>query len=230
MTNNAVLEAKALCKTFAGGDRPVHAVRNADLTVRQGEFIVITGQSGCGKTTLLNILGCIHKPDSGSLTIGGKDVVNADEATRAAFRRRKIGFIYQDFKLLDSLTAAENIVLPSKIDKRKYDPAYLDHLAVSLGLKNRLGHFPHQLSGGQKQRVAIARALLQSPDILLADEPTGNLDASCADEILQILLSLHRSGSSLLMVTHNPSIAALAERQLNMFDGRLFAVPPATRL
>jgi ABC-type lipoprotein export system ATPase subunit len=197
-------------------------VDDANIEIGQGEFVAIVGSSGSGKTTLLNLIGCIDRPTFGAIVVDGIDVTEASNAGRLpAIRRRKIGHIFQDFNLLPILTAKENIVLPALLDSRKVDEDYLHTLAGLLGIKDRLGHLPSELSGGQKQRVAIARALINHPAILLADEPTGNLDRKSADEIMGLLKEVNRQGRTILLVTHNEKYADMCDRKIGIEDGKL---------
>lgn len=220
-SSHTILYAKNLVKTFEQGNKVIHAVNNTNLIVNRGDFISITGASGSGKTTLLNIIGCILRPDCGTLFIGNSDVVHATESDRAKIRRDKIGYIFQDYKLLPSLTARENITLPMRLSGRKVNEEYLLSAVGKLGIDCCLDAFPSQLSGGQQQRVSIARALLHHPDIILADEPTGNLDSENTNEIVRTLAALSAQGTTILMVTHNDKICDLCNRQFIVSDGCL---------
>ena len=206
---NAVT-VKNLTKVFRQGDEDIYAVDHVSFTVTPGEMVAIVGQSGSGKTTLLNLIGGIEHPTSGSVEVGGVDVC-----------RRKLGYIFQDFNLLPILTAEENIIMPLLLDGKKPDKTKLRELAGFLGIENRLKHLPSELSGGQKQRVAIARALINDPVILLADEPTGNLDKKAADEIMELLLAVNRRGNTVLLVTHERRYADLCGRKIEISDGRI---------
>lgn len=188
---------------------------------KKGEFVAIIGQSGSGKTTLLNLIGGIEHPTSGSVQIDGVDIHTIDDNTLAGIRRRKIGYIFQDFNLLPILTAKENIIMPLLLDSKKVDEDYLQSLVDLLGIKHRLKHLPSQLSGGQKQRVAIARALINHPSIILADEPTGNLDKKTADEIMNLLIEINRRGNTVLLVTHEERYADMCSRKIVLSDGRI---------
>lgn len=220
--SHAALEAKKVSKAYAHGERRVAAVSNASFSICRGEFVAVTGPSGSGKTTLLHMLGCITRPDSGEIFIDGEAVAHASEEARARLRRRKIGYIFQDFKLLPVLTARENICLPQRLDGSAPDMEEFRALTDMLGIRQRLDHYPHQLSGGERQRIAIARALLHRPVIILADEPTGNLDARNAQQIMDIFLHLHHAGSTLLMVTHNDRLAAQCSRTIRISDGSVY--------
>lgn len=216
-----LLEVKDLCRTFRQGDSEIHAVDHVCFSVEQGDMLAIVGQSGSGKTTLLNLLGCVDKPSAGKVLLDGQDIHSLSDQKSAKLRRRKIGYIYQDFKLLPILTAKENILLPAMLDGRKLPTSQVRMLADRLGIASRLNHLPSQLSGGQRQRVAIARALINQPSILLADEPTGNLDKASAQEIMELLLDLNRTGYTIILVTHNEKFAALCPREITISDGRI---------
>ena len=223
MCNKGIkLQAKDLSKTYIQGDSTINAIDHVSLDVCESEFVAITGQSGSGKTTLLNILGCITKADTGELWLGETEAIHASDKQRAFIRRNKIGYIFQDFKLLPALTAKENIILPLQLNSISIDEEELEILCQMLDIDSRLNHFPHQLSGGQQQRVAIARALLKKPDIILADEPTGNLDSQCALEIMSIFKQLNQQGCTILMVTHNEKFAHMCTREIQIRDGRIF--------
>ncbi|MDR2505324.1 MAG: ABC transporter ATP-binding protein [Oscillospiraceae bacterium] len=219
--NMSVIQAKNLTKTYTQGTESIIAVNNVSISIEQGEFVSISGQSGSGKTTLLNLLACIDKPTGGTIVIDGKEVTTAKDDELAKIRRTKVGYIFQDFKLISILSAYENIIMPALLDGRKPDKTYLNELADLLGIADRLKHMPHELSGGQKQRVAIARALINRPSIILADEPTGNLDKKTADEIIHLLQEVNRMGNTLLLVTHEQKYAQLAARRLVIEDGVL---------
>lgn len=219
----SLLEVNNLCRTFRQGDTDIHAVDQVNFRVEKGDMVAIVGQSGSGKTTLLNLLGCIDKPTSGQALLDGQDIHALSDSKAAKLRRQKIGYIYQDFKLLPILTAKENILLPSTLDGRKAPTAQLRTLSERLGISDRLNHLPSQLSGGQRQRVAIARALINHPSILLADEPTGNLDKASAKEILDVLLQLHDEGNTILLVTHEERFADLCPRKITLSDGKIIS-------
>lgn len=219
----SLLEVKDLCRTFRQGDTGIHAVGHVSFSMEAGEMLAIVGQSGSGKTTLLNLLGGIDKPSAGQVLLDGRDIHTLSDAEAANLRRQKIGYIYQDFKLLPILTAKENIMLPAILDGKKAPARVVSALADRLGIGNRLNHLPSQMSGGQRQRVAIARALINQPAIILADEPTGNLDKASAQEILELLLQLHREGNTILLVTHEESFADLCPRKITLSDGRIIS-------
>ncbi len=217
---NAVT-VKNLSKVFRQGDESIRAVDNISFTVAPGELVAIVGQSGSGKTTLLNLIGGIEHPSSGSVEVGGMNVCTADDETLSKIRRKKIGYIFQDFNLIPILTAEENIIMPLLLDGKRPDKARLRELASFLGIERRLKHLPGELSGGQRQRVAIARALINNPVILLADEPTGNLDKKAADEIMELLLAVNRRGNTVLLVTHEQCYADMCGRKIKLYDGKI---------
>lgn len=218
----AVLQVRELRKTYFQGDTHIHAVRDAYLKVQPGEFVAITGSSGSGKSTLLHMMAGMDRPTSGRVYIRKTDLYALRDRESAAFRSKRIGFIFQSFNLLPVLTARENILMPCLIAGRPVDAAYFDELVTLLGIADRLHHLPSELSGGQQQRVAAARALINQPELLFADEPTGNLDAASADELIALLLDTRQKlQQTLVLVTHNPALAALADRQLTMTDGTL---------
>lgn len=219
----SLLEVKDLCRTFWQGDTAIHAVDHVNFSLNKGEMLAIVGQSGSGKTTLLNLLDGVDKPTSGQVLLDGQDIHSLSDKQSAQLRRRKIGYIYQDFKLLPILTAKENILLPANLDRRKIPADQVQQLADQLGIGTRLGHLPSQMSGGQRQRVAIARALINQPDILLADEPTGNLDKASAQEIIQLLLDLNKAGHTIILVTHDEQFARLCPRKITLSDGQIVA-------
>lgn len=217
---NAVT-VKNLSKVFRQGDESIRAVDNISFTVAPGGLVAIVGQSGSGKTTLLNLIGGIEHPSSGSVEVGGMNVCTADDETLSKIRRKKIGYIFQDFNLIPILTAEENIIMPLLLDGKRPDKARLRELASFLGIEKRLKHLPGELSGGQRQRVAIARALINNPVILLADEPTGNLDKKAADEIMELLLAVNRRGNTVLLVTHEQRYADMCGRKIKLYDGKI---------
>ncbi len=219
-----ILEVKDLCKTYMQGTDEVHAVSHASFNVAQGEIVSITGQSGSGKTTLLNLIGGIEHPTSGTAAIDGVDLYGVSDMQLAKIRRQKIGYVFQDFNLIPILTVKENIIMPLLLDSKKVDTNRLKQIVAFLGIENRLKHLPSELSGGQKQRVAIARALINQPSIILADEPTGNLDRKMADEIIQLLLELNKEGITILLVTHEERYADMCQRKLVISDGRISEV------
>ena len=201
-----ILRTTELTKVFHQGDEEIYAVDHVNLAVEEGAFLVVTGRSGSGKTTLLNILACIDKPDSGALRIDGEDVSALSSAKLSVIRRRKLGYIFQDFNLLNILTAEENIKMPAFLDGKNPDRERFTQLVTELGIADRLKHLPNELSGGQKQRVAIARALINEPQLLLADEPTGNLDSRTSAEIIDLLLRINQTGMTIVLVTHDEKI------------------------
>lgn len=216
------IKAKELSKIYGKDGNRVVALDRVSLTVSEGDFISVMGPSGSGKSTLLHILSGLDEPTSGSMTYDGKDIYRMPDRERSAFRRRRIGFIFQQFNLLPVLTAKENIVMPLLLDGRKPDQAYVKQLAELLGIDGRLTHLPHELSGGQQQRVAIARALIAGPDIIFADEPTGNLDSKSGREVMELLKSVRDTfGKTLVIITHDARIARMAERRLVITDGVL---------
>ena len=217
---NAVT-VKNLTKTFRQGDEQIRAVDNVSFTIAQGEMVAIVGQSGSGKTTLLNLIGGIEHSTSGSVEVDGVNICDADDETLSRIRRQKLGYIFQDFNLIPILTAEENIIMPLLLDGKKPDKVKLRELAEFLGISNRLKHLPNELSGGQMQRVAIARALISSPVLLLADEPTGNLDKKTADEIMELLLAINRRGNTVLLVTHEQQYADLCSKRIEISDGKI---------
>lgn len=216
----SILSTKNLCKIYGKGETAVNALKNINISVAQGEFVAVTGASGSGKSTLLHMLGAVDVPTSGSVMIEGKDVFRNKEKDLAVFRRRKIGFVFQFYNLIPVLTAEENIKVPVMLDGQKVDETFLNELLDTLGLQERRNHLPGQLSGGQQQRVAIGRAMIHRPPILLADEPTGNLDTQNGHEIVALLKnSVRKYGQTLILITHDPSIAAQADRVIMMRDG-----------
>ncbi len=217
-----LLQCTQLQKTYGRGAAAVHALNGVDLTVEHGEFAAIVGASGSGKSTLLHILAGVDKPTGGTVLVDGVDVGRLDPTRAALFRRRKVGLVYQFFNLIPTLTVEQNILMPLLLDKRRPDPDELRRLVSALGLQDKLQALPGQLSGGQQQRNAIARALCYRPDLLLADEPTGNLDRKNSGEILDLLQLCHRSlGQTILLVTHDERLAAQAERVITLSDGRI---------
>lgn len=215
------LEMEHICKEYTQGDTVIRALRDVDLTIESGEFLSITGQSGSGKSTLMNILGCLDVPTSGIYRIGGKEVNSMPPAALASFRSRTIGFIFQNFCLIPDLDALENVELPlryqgvPKRERRRMAEEALERV----GLSHRLHHRPSQMSGGQQQRTAIARAIAAKPSVILADEPTGNLDRASGEGIMSILQELHQEGKSVILITHDDKIAKTAQRHLDIRDG-----------
>ena len=219
------IEAKELSKIYGQGEGQVVALDKASLQIAEGDFIYIIGPSGSGKSTLLHLLSGLDRPSAGSLTYDGQEIYQLKDRELAAFRRRRIGFIFQQFNLLPVLTAQENILLPLLLDKKRPDEAWLRQLTGLLGLSERLQHLPHELSGGQQQRVAIARALIAQPEVVFADEPTGNLDSKSGGEVMTMLLDIwRRLGKSLVVITHDSRIAQMAPRRLEIVDGKLTEV------
>ncbi|WP_302199930.1 ABC transporter ATP-binding protein [uncultured Gemmiger sp.] len=217
-----LLQCTGLKKVYGRGDTAVCALDGLDLTVERGEFTAIVGASGSGKSTLLHILAGVDKPTAGKVLVDGVDVGALDPTRAALFRRRKVGLVYQFFNLIPTLTVEKNITLPLLLDKRRPDPEALDRLVAALGLQDKRKALPEQLSGGQQQRVAIARALCYRPALLLADEPTGNLDRKNSTEILDLLRLCHRElGQTILLVTHDETLAAQADRVVTLSDGRV---------
>jgi putative ABC transport system ATP-binding protein len=218
------IEIKGLTKTFHVGDVDVHALRGVDLRVERGEFVAIVGPSGSGKSTLFNILGGLAPPTSGTVTIDGQDISKLDDAGRTEMRKTKLGFIFQKYNLLPTLTAEDNIEIARHISGKSGGPrdASFEELLKMLGIAGRLHHKPRALSGGEQQRVAIARALVNHPALILADEPTGNLDTENSNAVLAVLRDLNkRLGQTILMITHNPEAAEFADRTIHMRDGRV---------
>ena len=220
-----LIQAKGLSKIYGSGENQVVALDKANLTIAPGDFISIIGPSGSGKSTLLHLLSGLDHPTSGSLTYDGQEIYTLSDKELSAFRRRQIGFVFQQFNLLPVLTARENILMPLLLDKKQPDEGYLNQLAELLGLRERLDHLPHELSGGQQQRVAIARALIAQPEVIFADEPTGNLDSGSGGEVMELLKGIRdRMGKTLVIITHDNRIAAAADRQLTIMDGVLSEV------
>ncbi len=217
----SVIKTESLMKIYMQGQDEVRAVDNVWLSIEKGEFAAIIGQSGSGKTTLLNLLGGIETPTSGCVYIDGVNLQKVEEPKLAQLKRQKIGYIFQDYNLIPILSAQENIAMPMLLDGKKAKQEEIERLASFLGIDNRLKHFPSELSGGQKQRVAIARALIMHPSILLADEPTGNLDKHSADEIMELLLEINRQGHTVLLVTHEQRYADMCQRKITLSDGRI---------
>ena len=218
----SVLETRNLRKVYGTGDTAVKALDGVDLTVEQGEFVAIVGTSGSGKSTLLHMLGGLDRPTSGSVLVDGKDIFSLKDEALTIFRRRKIGFVFQSYNLVPVLNAYENIVLPIQLDGRRVDKAFVRQIVKTLGLEERLEALPSQLSGGQQQRVAIARALAAAPAIILADEPTGNLDSRTSQDVLGLLkITSQKFSQTIVMITHNEEIAQMADRILRIEDGRI---------
>jgi len=214
-----MIELKGIEKHYRRGAEDVRALRGADLSVDKKELLAITGPSGAGKTTLLHILGCLDQPTHGEVIIDGVDASRMPEAEVVKLRRDKIGFVFQQFYLIPGLSVYDNIALPLLFSKKPATPEKITHLAQMVGLEHRLDHVPSQLSGGEMQRTAIARGLVNEPEILLADEPTGNLDSENSEKIFGILRSLRNNGLTIIMITHNPELAARADRTVHIKDG-----------
>lgn len=218
----AILQVEHLSKQYGKDDSLVTAVNDVSFEVQQGEFVAIVGASGSGKSTLLHMLGGVDQPSQGKIVIGDQDILQLNADKLAVFRRRNIGIIYQFYNLIPVLNVRENITLPADLDKRKVDEEYLASLIETLGLKERINHLPNQLSGGQQQRVAIGRALLMRPALILADEPTGNLDSKASDEIVKLLRKANEQyGQTIIMVTHDMKIAEHATRIIEFNDGKI---------
>ena len=216
------IEAKCITKIYGAGARRVEALRETSLTIRAGAFVSIMGPSGSGKSTLLHILSGLDSPTTGSVRCGDVDLHRGGDRVLSAFRRRHLGFVFQQFHLLPVLTARENILLPLLLDGRRPEEGYFRRLTALLGLEERLEHLPHELSGGQQQRVAIARALIAGPEVIFADEPTGNLDSRSGDEVMTLLKQLHGElGKTLVVITHDEAIAAMAQMRFSIVDGVL---------
>lgn len=217
-----ILEVKNLCKTYGKGETEVKALNNVSFSVDKGEFVAIIGPSGSGKSTLLHILGGVDVPTRGSVIINGEDISKLNETALAIFRRRQIGLIYQFYNLIPILTVEENLTLPLRLDGRKPDERQTEYLVKTLGLENRLDHLPNQLSGGQQQRVSIGRALINNPALMLADEPTGNLDSENSKEIVSLLRKFNKEqNQTVIIITHDERIALAADRIIEIEDGKI---------
>ena len=217
-----ILQTKDLKKYYGSGDTQVKALDGVDLSIEQGEFVAIVGTSGSGKSTLLHMLGGLDRPTSGTVTVDGKDIFTLKDEALTIFRRRKIGFVFQSYNLVPVLSVWENIVLPVELDGNKVDEAYVQEVIATLGLDKKLQNLPSQLSGGQQQRVAIARALATKPAIILADEPTGNLDSKTSQDVLSLMkVTGQKFAQTMVMITHNEEIAQLADRIVRIEDGRI---------
>lgn len=217
-----ILRTKGLTKIYGKGETEVRAVDNVDLSVEEGEFVAIVGASGSGKSTLMHLLGGVDKPTSGEVFINGQEIYSMKDDALAIFRRRQIGIIYQFYNLIPILNVRENITLPQDLDRQKVDEKHLDELIETLGLKSRINHLPNQLSGGQQQRVSIGRALINNPAIVLADEPTGNLDSKSGEEVMGLLkLSNRKYHQTIIVITHDLEIAAQADRVITFEDGKI---------
>jgi len=218
----AILQVSNLTKTYGKGDTTVTALAGVSFSVEKGEFVAIIGPSGSGKSTLMHLIGGVDRPTSGTVTIDSNKIYDSNESELAIFRRRNIGLIYQFYNLIPTLTAEENIMLPRLLDNRKPDEAKLKHILETIGLTDRARHLPSELSGGQQQRVSVGRALINDPAIILADEPTGNLDSKSSREIIDLLkLSNKKFNQTLLVITHDENIALQADRILTISDGQI---------
>lgn len=217
-----ILKIENLCKTYGKGENKVNAVDNVSLSIEKGEFVAIVGASGSGKSTLLHLIGGVDKPTSGKVFIDGVDIYKMSDDELSIFRRRQIGLIYQFYNLIPILNVCENITLPCLLDSNKVDNKRLDELLKVLNLEKRKNHLPNELSGGQQQRVAIARAIINNPAIVLADEPTGNLDSEASEEIISLLkLSNKKYNQTIIMITHDLEIASIADRVITVEDGKI---------
>lgn len=223
-TENTILELDNLVKYYGSGENLVRAVDHTSLKIERGKFTAIVGRSGSGKSTLLHLIGGLDRPDEGRVRIEGKDIFSLKDDRLAQFRRKKIGFVFQDYNLIPSLNVWENIVLPLGLDHRKVDKQEVEQIMKKIGLENKKGAMPNVLSGGQKQRAAIARALVTKPAIILADEPTGNLDSQTELEVMSLLKSCVQDfGQTLVMITHDETIAQMADRVIVIEDGKVVA-------
>lgn len=219
-----ILSTHNLTKTYGTGDNVVHALTDVSLDIEEGKFVSIIGSSGSGKSTLLNLLGGLDRPTSGDVILDGKAIFEMDDEALTIFRRRKIGFVFQNYNLVQILNVYENIVLPIELDGTEIDTAYVDKIMDVLGLSEKKFSMPNQLSGGQQQRVAIARALAAKPSIILADEPTGNLDSKTSMDVIALLkLTGKEFAQTIVMITHNEEIATMADRMIRIEDGRIFS-------
>ncbi len=217
-----ILETRNLKKVYGTGDTAVHALRGVSLTVEKGEFVAIVGTSGSGKSTLLHMLGGLDRPTKGEVLVDGKSIFSFRDEELTIFRRRKIGFIFQSYNLVPVLNVYDNIVLPIQLDGNEPNKQYIDMVVSALGMENKLDRLPNNLSGGQQQRVAIARALATKPAIILADEPTGNLDSRTSQDVMGLLkVTSRKLGQTIVMITHNEEIAQLADRMIHIEDGNI---------
>lgn len=217
-----ILQASNLTKIYGSGENEVHALDGVNFSVEKGEFVAIVGTSGSGKSTLLHMLGGLDRPTGGSVEVDGKEIFSLKDEKLTIFRRRKIGFVFQNYNLVPVLNVYENIVLPVQLDGKTPDASYIDSIIETLGLERKLENLPNNLSGGQQQRVAIARALASKPAIILADEPTGNLDSKTSQDVLGLLkVTSQKYGQTIVMITHNEEIAQLADRIIRIEDGKI---------
>ena len=220
-----IIKAKQLSKIYGSNNNKVIALNNVNLEINSGDFVSVIGPSGSGKSTLLHILSGLDNPTSGQVLLDDKDIYKHTEKELSALRRKSFGFVFQQFNLLPVLTASENISMPVLLDKKQPDKGYLNEISSLLGIADRLNHLPHELSGGQQQRVAIARALIAKPDIIFADEPTGNLDSKSGSEVMNLLIKTSKQfGKTLVVITHDDRIAKLADRKISIIDGVLMEV------
>ncbi len=218
----AILSTSNLKKIYGNGENTVHALDGVTLSIEPGEFVAVVGTSGSGKSTLLHMLGGLDRPTSGQVTVDGKDIFTLKDEELTIFRRRKIGFVFQNYNLVPVLNVYENIVLPIQLDGNEPDSDYIDNIIETLGLSEKLANLPNNLSGGQQQRVAIARAIASKPAIILADEPTGNLDSKTSQDVLGLLkLTSQKFSQTIVMITHNEEIAQLADRIIRIEDGKI---------
>ena len=217
-----ILKVRNLCKTYGTGEAKTEALKDVSFTMERGEFAAVIGESGSGKSTLLNCIGALDEPSSGTIRVDGQDLFGMKEEERTIFRRRNIGFIFQSFQLVTELNVEQNIMFPLLLDYRKPDPGVIDEILELLGLSARRRHLPGQLSGGQQQRVAIGRALVTRPKLILADEPTGNLDSQNSQDVIDLLTQASRRyRQTILMITHNPNLTASVDRVMRVSDGIL---------
>lgn len=216
-----IIKIKEIVKSYGVGEGIVHALDGIDLEIAAGELVAVVGASGSGKSTLLHMIGGMDSPTAGSVFFNGKDISKYSKKQKAKYRCENVGIVFQNFKLIEELNVRENIIMPVLIARKKVDEDYYNALVEMLGLSERQSHLPSELSGGQKQRVAIARALINKPELLLADEPTGNLDKKNSQEIMQIFLEIHRKGKTIVLVTHDREIADQCQRQIEMSDGKI---------
>lgn len=216
-----IITIKKIVKSYGMGEGIVHALDGVDLEIAAGELVAVVGASGSGKSTLLHMIGGMDSPTAGSVFFNGKDISKYSKKQKAKYRCENVGIVFQNFKLIEELNVRENIIMPVLIARKKVDEDYYKALVEMLGLSERQSHLPSELSGGQKQRVAIARALINKPELLLADEPTGNLDKKNSEEIMQIFLGIHKKGKTIVLVTHDREIAEQCQRQIEMSDGKI---------
>lgn len=216
-----IITIKKIVKSYGMGEGIVHALDGVNLEIAAGELVAVVGASGSGKSTLLHMIGGMDSPTAGSVFFNGKDISKYSKKQKAKYRCENVGIVFQNFKLIEELNVRENIIMPVLIARKKVDEDYYNALVEMLGVSERQSHLPSELSGGQKQRVAIARALINKPELLLADEPTGNLDKKNSEEIMQIFLDIHKQGKTIVLVTHDREIAERCQRQIEMSDGKI---------